>query len=217
MLPKHHAFVSYGSPSKLKEYAVYIAKELGVQAAGNPDFHLRDYSSGGQSLTLDVDEARVICDLSVLKSTGGIKVFVIGANSITRQAQNAFLKTLEEPTEDTIFAFLVPKGVLIGTVTSRVMEIQWNPKTYDDSFAKEFLAASLDSRSTMLASIIKDKDKEGARALLDKIERILASDMHTKEVRDGLTELAHMRNYLGDPSSSTKMLLEHISLVLPKR
>lgn len=217
-LPAHHAFVAYGSPSKVREFAAFIAKECGVTAAHNPDFHIRDYSrEGEESSSFDVAEVRALTDMAGMHGTGGKKIFVIGAQSITREAQNALLKTLEEPTAETIFALLVPRGALIETIRSRVMEIVFAPREQDDSFAQEFLGASPEKRSTLIASILKDKDKEAARDLLDGIERLLRGDIEKTEVRRGLEDLAHMRSYIQDRSPALKMLLEHLSLVLPVR
>ena len=231
-LPEHHAFVAYGQPSKLTEFAAYIARELGVSAVGNPDFHIRDYSSGGDSprsrvgeagspreaggASLDVDEARALTKLSDMHGVGGVKVFVLGANTITREAQNALLKTLEEPTEGTIFAFLVPRGSLIQTVHSRLMELPWSAKQIDDSLAKEYLQAPAEKRTTLIANILKEKDKEKARDLLDSIERLLRQDIQKVEVQTGLIELNKMRSYLMDRSPSLKMILEHLNLVIPQ-
>ena len=215
-LPKHHAFVAYGSPSKVKEFAAYIAKECGVTAAHNPDFHIRDYSrDDDESSSLDVGQARELTDFAGMHGAEGTKVFVIAAQSITREAQNALLKTLEEPTADTIFALLVPRGALIDTVRSRMMEVPFVPQGQDDSLAKEFLRATPEARSTLIASILKEKDKEAARDLLDGVERLLMKGMHTPEVRRGLEDLARARSYIQDRSPSLKMLLEHLALVLP--
>jgi hypothetical protein len=218
MLSKHHAYVAYGSPSQVKEFASFIAKEIGVTAAHNPDFHIRDYSKSGNedSSAFGIDDAASLISLALQKSTGGIKVFIIAANALTREAQNALLKTLEEPAENTVFAFLVPKGALIDTVLSRTMVISWEGKSNDATLAIEFLKSSAADRTKLLAGMLKDKDKESARDFLDSLERVLSPMMQKTAIREALSEIYKMRSYIMDRSPSLKMILEQLSLVLPQ-
>lgn len=216
-LPKHHAFVAYGSPSKLKEFSAYMAKELGVTAAGNPDFHIRDYSREGSEDTaaFGVEEAQALTALAAKRGVGDKKAFIIGANSLTREGQNALLKTLEEPTEETVFAFLVPHGALIDTVRSRVIELPWHAQKVDDTLAETFLGSTPEKRSQLIAGILKDKDKEAARELFDALERLLVPHIQKVSVHRALAELSQMRSFVSDRSPSLKMILEHMALSMP--
>jgi DNA polymerase III delta prime subunit len=207
----HHALLSYGSPKGAREFALFIAKELGVKVAGNPDFHIRRYA------TLDVEEARGLRDLASLSGVGGKRVFVIAAQAIGREAQNALLKIIEEPGEGTTFALRVPRGALIPTVLSRLSEISFEMKKGDNSDAKDFLTAAPPVRSKMIERLVKDKDKEGAYELVCDIEAVLARNTKDASSRAALEEIARMRSYLTDPSASIKMILEHLALALPKK
>ena len=63
------------------------------------------------------------------------------------------------------------------------------------------------------------KDEEGARervrGFLDGLETILQKDIRSKDIREGLEDIAKVRSYAGDRSPSLKMLLEHLALSLP--
>ena len=204
----HHALVSFGSPGGTREFAIYIAKLLRVSATHNENFHIRTYA------TLDVEEARALSGLMSLRGTGA-RVLVVGAQAVGREAQNALLKILEEPGEGATFAFLVPRGVLIPTVLSRLSEVEFQAKKNDTSEAKAFLDASGPMRSKQIEKIVKDKDKQLAYELVCDIEMLLQKNTANKNARLALTEIATMRSYLMDQSASVKMILEHLALVLP--
>lgn len=209
MQASHHAYVTYGNPARAKELAATLAKRVGLEVAHNPDLHIRAFES------LGVDEARNISQLASLSSAGGKKLFVIATHAITREAQNALLKTLEEPAPGTYFGLLVPRGALIATVRSRLTELSLPEKKEDRELAESFLAASPVSRSKLIAKVVEDKEKNAARELIDGLEALLRKDMKKAPVRIALEELSMTRTYLMGPSPSVKMLLEHLALVLP--
>jgi DNA polymerase III gamma/tau subunit len=57
--------------------------------------------------TLGIDEAR---ELSRRQRLSGGHIFIIAAGTITREAQNALLKTFEEPAPDTYFMLIIPRA-----------------------------------------------------------------------------------------------------------
>ncbi len=208
MLTHHHAYVAYGDPNATREFAAYIARERGIDVAHNPDFHVRQYSS------LDVDEARALRALASL-SGAGLRVFVLGAHTIGREAQNALLKSIEEPGENTLFALLVPRGALLPTLRSRLLEIPFENKKKKETVAAAFLSALPSARSKLIGTIVEDKDKEAAYDLVCEIEKRLHERISDTTVRAALEELSSMRSYLMDRSASAKMILEHVALVVP--
>lgn len=208
-LSQHHAYVAYGSPMRSKELAALLVRELGLSAAHNPDIHVRQFEN------LGVDDARELTALAALSSAGGKKLFVIAAQSLTREAQNALLKTLEEPTADTYFALLVPHGALIATVRSRLVAITLPTKKSEKGLAEEFIAAAPAARSKLISKVVEDKEKHAARELIDGLESLLRKDIKKAPIRHALTELSQMRAYLMGPSPSVKMILEHLALVVP--
>ena len=206
----HHALVSFGSPNDTKEFALLVAKLLGVSASGNSNFHIRVYD------TLDVDEARKLRDLMSLAGDEK-RTLVVGAQSVGREAQNALLKIVEEPGEGATFAFRVPRGVFIPTILSRLSEIEFQAKKRDTEDAKEFLHATSVERSKLIEKIVKDKDKQLAYELVCDIETLLAENISIAQTRVALHEISGMRSYLMDQSASVKMILEHLALVLPQK
>ncbi len=97
--------------------------------------------------------------------------------------------------------------------------------------ASEFLGSTYAKRSAWVTEFLKNDDedtREQARVFLNNIEAVLytclvgrqvglskASDKSKQDILDGLTDIAHFRQYLGDRSPSLKMILEHFAATLP--
>ena len=177
-----------------------------------------------------IDESRELIALASLKNFSEA-VFLIGAVSITSEAQQALLKLFEEPQKGTVFILLVPHGALLPTLKSRMLlyekqlpaEIKvlgaasHQPVIFPAQ-ATAFLHSSGKERSDFIAKILKDEEgtKERVRDFVNALEAKLV-DGHpmSLKVREGLEDIAMVRDYLGDRSSSLKMLLEHLALSLP--
>ena len=65
----------------------------------------------------------------------------------------------------------------------------------------------------MLQPILKDKDRAQARAFVDALE-VTIHKKGVKEHEQALSEICLVRTYLRDTSSSLKMLLEHLAIVI---
>lgn len=116
-----------------------------TQSGSHPDFFFvqkgEDTLSQSKSF-ITVDAIRYITQkLQQTSAYGGWKIVIIDAvDDMNEKAQNAFLKTLEEPTAKTIF-FLIHHGVglLAPTLRSRCHEIKMRPLSAADMtfFLKE--------------------------------------------------------------------------------
>ena len=165
-----------------------------------------------------IDESRELIALSSLKNFNEA-VFLIGAASITGEAQQALLKLFEEPQAGTTFVLLVPHGALLPTLKSRMLEypelstVTENSSRYGE--ARQFLKMGGKERSDFITKLLKDEEgtKERVRDFVNALEIELVKDV--KKNRQGLEDIAMVRDYLGDRSPSLKMLLEHLALSLP--
>ena len=89
---------------------------------------------------------------------------------------------------------------------------------YFSGLAIAFLRASGKERSEMITKMLKDEDgtKERVRDFINALEAQLARTVLARaDGRQGLEDIAMVRNYVGDRSPSLKMLLEHLALSLP--
>ncbi len=221
----HHAYYIEGALSQFEAHKA----ELKPLPAGRQAFVAQKFERFG------VDDARELIALAGLKNFKEA-LFFVGASSITTEAQQALLKLLEEPQQGTTFVFLVPHGILLPTVRSRMLAYSSQQvasqkfsglpfsgragagQTFAQQLAASFLRASPKERSDMIATMLKNEDdtKERVREFVDALESLVArSDLANAQVRQGLEDIAMVRDYLRDRSPSIKMLLEHLALCLP--
>ena len=99
-----------------------------LRADSHPDSHVVRLEDDAQQIK--IDQIRELIESLALKSyRGGFKVGVIeGAESLNASSANAFLKTLEEPTADTVLIMVArPNHRLPATVASRCLRLTLRP------------------------------------------------------------------------------------------
>lgn len=165
---------------------------------------------------MGVDEARRIREQSALRGIAGARVFIIVATSITTEAQNALLKTLEEPLGDAVFALIVPSpDMLLPTVRSRLERVHIaSVPSVAPIDAAAFLAADTTTRIDMLKvfTAADEKDTAGTIAFLAALERELARAGALRS-RAGIEALYRARAHLLDKGALRKVLLEQMALL----
>jgi DNA polymerase-3 subunit delta' len=95
-----------------------------LRADSHPDVHVVRLEEDAQQIK--VDQVRELIESLALKSyRGGFKVAVIeGAEALNANGANAFLKTLEEPTANTVLIMIArPNHRLPATIASRCLRI----------------------------------------------------------------------------------------------
>src|SRR3989344_1796139 len=97
------------------ERVLALLKTEGVEVRGNPDVYIRHVGNFG------IDEARELSAKAAMRPIAGERrYFIISVDAITPEAQNALLKTLEEPPAGAVFIFIHPAPeTLLATVRSR--------------------------------------------------------------------------------------------------
>ena len=200
----HHAYLIVGEKPDSEFLVSSVLKEIGFQEKGNPDFCVYDAES------LDIESAREIKEKAREKPFGPKKIFLIKAERITFQAQNALLKTFEEPSEDVHFFILLnAPDLLLPTVLSRLQIIKPENSKNKLSNPKEFINLSLKER----IAFSKDFSDSGNSlpVFLDELLSLLKSKGENNKI---LNRILNVRRFADDPSSQTRLILEHLSLVL---
>lgn len=147
--------------------------------------------NSGAKKTIGVDKIRQICeDAQVKPFYGGKKVYIIDdASTLTEGAQNAMLKTIEEPPEYAVFVLIIDDASkLLTTVQSRSVKIQFNrisddnvKKYIEENFPQEhdrivFLTKFCGGIPKMADKIIKDESFERLReASFSNLAKLLSS------------------------------------------
>lgn len=220
---RHHAFVVEAEAEEGIEVAEqWVERELGMRVKGNPDVVVLRYG------LFSVEDARQVTDIAAgAPFVGEYKVVIIAASRAYHEAQNALLKLFEEPPPRTyLFLILSSLGGILPTLRSRVGVLNAHErftKPFISESANEFLKASKEKRSVIIKKLTSGKDEEGRRELRDEaiviingVEAAAYRSLTSVERTMLLSDIATLRSYLYDRSAPVRMILEHLSLVIPK-
>lgn len=223
----HHAFVIEGDTLQTRPVLFdFLKKEFGMDA-GHNDLILLDRGDFG------IENVQEIVDVNSRKPTVGMyKVIVVGLHSISHQAQNAILKTLEEPRPGTfIFILTNTSAIFLPTILSRVQVVRSeavantnNTVANIDLDAKKFIKSSTVERLAQIKEILDLKSDEEIGdaeifAFVQEVEKLaleLAQSSKDFGVRTLVAQIfTKVEDYMRDTSSSKKLLLEYVALRLP--
>lgn len=216
-----HAYLIEGDKnSSAGEVYDFLKNYLGVSVNNDPDVARSELE------TLKIENARALKEQASMRPRGkeGRKFFIVSFDFTTTEAQNSLLKLFEEPASDTHFFIITPNAdILLPTLFSRLAHINNKEHTPESSkvSATDFLSSTPPKRMELLGAIIKNKDKSSAISLLNEVEKNIYENLKMSEMNEStsnaLKELHDCRTHLYRRAPSVKMILEHLSLVIPKK
>ncbi|MEX0931311.1 MAG: hypothetical protein WDZ88_01030 [Candidatus Paceibacterota bacterium] len=216
-MENYHAYIVEGEAEMLFPHLrTFCEKTFGIKTNGNPDYIELKYVQCG------VNDARTITSLQEQKALGSSRVIVCSFMSMTTEAQNSLLKTLEEPTPG-VCIILAPrsKESLIPTVRSRMRPLPLSRAIgFSDevlTVASSFKDASLGSRlkmiQEMLGSLEKGKGtKDDILSFVQALEVVYSRN--TPRDWDAIKRIRITLTYLYDRTQSVKQLLEYLAHTL---
>ena len=190
----HHGYLVVGGSSAAKDFLFDFWHRRGVNLKGSPDyFDLSEPFFG-------IDEARRLVDKAIQKAFTGQKVFLISPEKITVEAQNALLKTFEEPIADTHFFLAVrEEALIIPTLRSRMVTWRLNRQVAVQPLeGGKFLSMSLKDRLNFAKNF-----EDNLSEFLDQLLLVRRDE-----------KIFKMRLLANDRAASVRLILEHLSLVL---
>lgn len=216
----HHAYLLSGEGNEVKaNIQTLLKKEKKVEWENNPDVLHFDFP------TLGIDESRAIQSAQMKMPVKGEHTFLfISFQTATFEAQNSLLKVFEDPTSHTIFFVITPNAhTLLPTLLSRLSVVVMEEgveKEPQNAQSKKFVTSDKSERLSFVKDIIERKDKKEVLTFLSDIEAILHTkwnnQKYSQELSNVLKEIIRAREYIDDRASSVKLILEHISLVIPQ-
>ena len=212
-MPKspHHANLLIGTPREAELYLNSFCEGLGIKLANNPDFF------AFRTDTFGIDESRQLRVLSTRKAITKKKIFFISSLRLTLEAQNALLKTFEDPSPDTVF-FIVTReeALIVPTLISRMQVTRLN---LVQSGQGSTLSAKQEAEK-FLSSSIKDRlnfskkfadEERNLSVFLDDLLLLLRK----QEGRGGFVEKVYnIKRLTRDSNIAPRLVIEHLSLVL---
>lgn len=208
MTLRAHAYLCKGTAASIPAVLSLLVKR-GIDTG---DLHVRAND------TLGIDDARDIRDRAALRGIDGARVFVIAANACTSEAQNALLKTFEEPAADATFVLITQSPeTLLPTLRSRTEPLVLvSEPAYSPVDVAAFLAGDPERRIELLKPLTAadEKDTAGTLAFLSALEHALAAQ--SESARSASLAAVYMaREYILDKGALRKALLESVALALP--
>lgn len=193
-----------------------ILKIEGIATDANPDVSIREYSHFG------IEDAREIRERALLRAVGARRVFVVVTPTMTTDAQNALLKTLEEPLMGTLFFFVVPSPqTLLPTLRSRSQVLTLDIAPPRDARAMQFLTATPSERLEMIKPLLEKgeddrRDMSDISMLLSSLESEMGLMKQSATRAEGFVALYRVKKYIGDKGALIKPLMEQLALLVPK-
>ena len=201
---QHHAFFLRSSGEKLP---LWYLTQLNLPS---DDIYWLKVAS------LGITEVRNLSYQAALRpQSGSSRTVVVIADEITVPAQQAFLKTLEEPAPSTIFLLVIPeKTNLLPTVLSRLHEVRLLEQEAEpvDNVWQEFVSSTYRERLEEISKRLNAKDDVWLRSLKSGLELELSVVGTNNSKLKQRLQLA--MNELGRAGAANKMLLEDLALSL---
>lgn len=220
----YHSYVVEGEPEILAYEIIRFLEDRGDIKHKSADVLCQVYES------FTIDDSREIKEWnSRMGISDGKKICIIATKFINREAEQALLKILEEPSESTHIFIVIPNtSLLLDTIISRTQVVKLGKDVSKEKrdLATRFIKANPKSRLEMVTQIIKDnKDEDNSSALrgyvvsfINEIEKVIyeewKKDRKDKKLQFSLEEIEKNKNFLNIPGSSVKMILEHLALVI---
>ena len=137
--------------------------------------------------SIKIEEVRDAVALASFKPyEGKWKVFILmDADRLTVDAQNALLKTLEEPPAQTVFVFLVEsKSHLLETIQSRSFEVRLKPRDFSDSLESGFIAGLWRENWEDILDVFQNQSREDLKNSFDLLMNNLRNELRMSEMSD---------------------------------
>ena len=223
-----HSYIFTGEPGSGKKLlAGTFAATLQCEAGGtepcqkcdsckkavgknHPDIIMVEHEKPG-TITIDEIRDQVIHDVDIRPYYSPYKIYIIAdADLMTPQAQNALLKTIEEPPEYAVILLLTSNiGALLPTIQSRCVRLDL--KVADDGLVKKYLMehlhvpdyqAEIDA-SFAQGSIGRAKEAATSQEFADMTQSALkilkyANTMEVYELSDAIKELSSEKQNIND-------------------
>ena len=242
---KHHAYCLVGEKLiVLESLHKELEEKLNFNTIGNADYWFAEYDKlNMKDGTREVVREEILSQALLRPVNGENRVMVICANFVNDNVQNSLLKFFEEPIPGLkVFLILPNDNHLLPTVKSRLITLFVEGKSDSDEkllSEEKFLSGQIYVRMKMVSEITSSlSDDEITRgdvvAFFRRLEKRAFQNTRKHEMdavshnsskldktnasknNDWLLKLEKICRYADDPSSSFKVLLEYLALVMPK-
>lgn len=219
-LPQGVLLVTPGADALVQDFLDQVF--TGAAWRQSPDVY---WFKGSLLTVLEAKKIRSLASRRPANPTGPGRFFIVSTDDLKIEAQNALLKTIEEPITDTYFLLAVRnERLILPTLRSRLRTIiagAEKPLSVDTlRFLNLGPAARIREVIRRLGEVTEGGSAEPLACWLNNLELFLVEKLRNSagsaEWSAALREVVRVRRYLGRQGSSDRLLLEHLALVLPK-
>lgn len=203
-------------------HAYLIVGESGAAAKELAELLPRGETYQEDCRVFGIDQSRLLKERQSRKvAAGERRIFILAIGSITLEAQQALLKTLEEPNPNNLFFLIAPSEYLfLPTLRSRFEIIRLPPPALISDEAGHFLSLAPEARLAFLADKLtaEENNKEPLFTFLNQLEVFLAPKVKLSrgEKIKILEAIKTARDFIRQRGSNPRLILEHLALVLPR-
>lgn len=157
--------------------------------------------------TFTVEDARAVTAAAAVRPlVASQRTLVIAARTMTREAQNALLKILEEPPESICFHIITPSlQSLLPTLRSRLFLVTTTISLQKSEVWSEFCKSSYKDRLSQIADAASKKN-------IEWIDAVAAGALSDSQIPKETALL--LDEHLRRSGASKKMLLEAVALAI---
>ena len=216
----HHAYLFEGDVSAIEVGINDYTEKLSTQPHTVQRFSFD---------TLSIENARMIRQEQLYKSQQHTqKFFIIRFYSITLEAQNALLKSIEEPTQGTHFFFITPQSsVLLPTLLSRVEKNTVTAPVDTKIRIDVYTTGTVADRMKAGLVLVQKKDKQHVIQVLSALLVHVHSTMRSLQssgkdekrilptIQQYAESLLQCQKYMYDRSPSSKQIVDYAILAYP--
>ncbi len=215
-----HAYVVFGDRETNEKQLVDYFARMGIDTNQNPDVFSFSKKQFG------IPEVRNVTSIVSRKNAQMEKKYItISTDAVTVEAQNALLKTIEEPTSPTIFFILLPEGgYVLETVRSRVQIITGNSTSQHEKLVDTFLQSEYVDRVSLLEIFYTNNpdtkkpelQKGKISVFLQELESEIAQLVTTGQLDQTVyKDYREVTQYILDRSASPKQIIEYVCMRVP--
>ena len=224
----YHSYIIEGDPDNLISPLLKFFEDRGDIEVQSSNTLFKTYDSFGMDNVREIKEWN-----SQMSISEGKKFCIIGTKFINHDAEQTFLKILEDSNSNTHFFLIVPNvSILLDTIISRshIIKISKDNSLIIKKTSNDFIKSQISDRIKIVAQIIEDynspvggKENSGglryfAIEFINELEEFFYQKFKTNKnnnkIQFILDELSKSREYLSIPGCSVKMILENIALVI---
>lgn len=147
-------------------------------------------------------------------------IYLLAWEEVTKQAQNALLKVIEEPQVGAHFFLVVPRlSDLLPTIISRVQTVSWrrvsSTGNTGSKLANSFLDGSYQDRLKIINQIIGNEADSSIGQFLDQLQILSREEIVSSETSQ--KTLSQAQQWVGQAGVTPKYILETLALSLPQK